>query len=127
MNIFAFVRQKTQQTKLLEGWLGKYIKTHGMFDLLKISALSIVWLGIVFMYLYNVNHASTEWYFLRKANQDYAGVTSQLEILKTRFLAEKQENRKNLHNYRYEYDVVDVPMEIVYVPGDSELALLIGE
>lgn len=121
MNRFAFVSKNEQ--KNYNTWLQRYFKNHGMLDLFKVSILFIVFLFIVFVYLYYVNLASTRWYFLRKANENYKAVNFEFEIIKTKLIARKEENWNQLHAGNYRNEVINLKTEIVYIPDYVDLAL----
>jgi len=76
---------------------------------------------IVTIYLYYINLASTHGYFLRQANQEDEKIWFQLEILKTKLLEYKQQNRETTYNSRRRNNqLIKVKTEIVSIPS-SEL------
>jgi len=119
MNKFAFIR-KDKNNQPINSWLGKYVKTNGAMDLIKIGGLLICLFFIIFTYLYFINRASTNWYFLREANNKNEKVVANLDILKFELLNYKQENWDKIHTTRYQNKSIKVSTEIVKIPSNSE-------
>jgi len=80
-----------------------------------------------FFYLYFVNLASTRGYFLKQANQNTVAITFKYEILKTKLLDYKQQNRNAVQSTSFKKDVVDVSAEIVQIPNGIQLGFLSPE
>ena len=68
--------------------------------------------------------SSTRGYFLKQANQNITAITFKYEILKTKLLAYKQENRNAVASSSFKRDVVDVSAEIVKIPNGVQLGFL---
>ena len=77
-----------------------------------------------FLYLYFVNLSSTRGYFLKQANQEMVAIDFQYEILKTKLLDYKQQNRNSIQSASFRRDVVDVSAEIVKIPNGVQLGFL---
>jgi len=123
MRIFAFVSQKEYRQQKMQNFFSKYLKTYWTSSFLKISFLFLSLFFVVFVYLYNVNIASTSWYFLRQANREYESVVFKYEILKSQYLDKKQENWEQLYDKKYWGKVVDIITEVVYIPDWADLAM----
>jgi succinylarginine dihydrolase len=68
--------------------------------------------------------SSTRGYFLKQANQDMTAINFQYEILKTRLIDYKQQNRNTVQSSSFKRDVVDVSAEIVKIPDGVHLGFL---
>jgi len=77
-----------------------------------------------FFYLYFVNLSSTRGYFLKQADQQMTAITFKYEILKTKLLDYKQQNRNAVTSSTFKRDVVDVSAEIVKIPNGVQLGFL---
>jgi len=121
MNKFAFIRNN-KDNQPINTWLRKYIKTNGAMDLFKIGGLLIWLMFIVSTYLYFINRASTNGYFLKEANNRNEIVVANLDILKFEILNYKQENRNKIHTTRYQNKSVKVPTIIVKTSSNSNFA-----
>jgi hypothetical protein len=91
-------------------------------DILKISWLWFFLLICGFFYLRYVSLSSTEWYFLRKANNELASIHFKHEIVKTELLDQTQKNRDKMYSNNQTKKIVDVRPEIVKIPNKSELS-----
>ena len=122
MRTFAFL--PTQSINKLYGWiLNRYRRSDLVIDIVKVSFLIFVFIVFAFVYLYFVNLASTRWYFLRQENQKLNTISFQFEILKTKMLDYKQQNREAINSMSFKRDVVDVHAEIVKIPTEIKLSL----
>lgn len=123
MKKFAFV-QKKSLTNLYGSFLHKYRKYDNVMGMLKVVALG--WFLVVcgFCYLYFVNMSSTRGYFLRQENQKLSAISFQFEILKTKMLDYKQQNRDTIHSSTLKNDIVNVNTEVVRIPTKVELGFL---
>lgn len=74
-----------------------------------------------FIYLRFVSLASTEWYFLRQANNDLLAIHFKYEIVKTELLDKTQNNREKMYWNNQTKKIIDVRPEIVKIPNKSEL------
>ena len=123
MKKFAFV-QKKSLTNLYGSFLHKYRKYDNIMGLLKVFALGWFLLLCGLSYLVFVNKASTRWYFLRQENQKLSAISFQFEILKTKMLDYKQQNRDTIHSSTLKNDIVNVNTEVVRIPTRVELGFL---
>lgn len=71
--------------------------------------------------------SSTRGYFLKQANQEMTAITFKYEILKTKLLDYKQQNRNAISSSSFKRDVVDVSAEIVKIPNGVQLGFLSAE
>jgi hypothetical protein len=120
MKTFAFI-QKNPLSNIYGSFLHKYRKYDGVMEIIKVSLLMLVLAACGFCYLYFINLSSTRGYFLRKENQKLSAISFQFEILKTKMLDYKQQNRDAIHSSAFKRDVVDVNAEVVKVPTVIEL------
>ena len=123
MKQFAFV-QKKSLTNLYGSFLHKYRKYDNVMSLLKVVALGGFLFICGFCYLYFVNMASTRGYFLRQENQKLSAISFQFEILKTKMLDYKQQNRDTIHFSALKNDIINVNTEIVRIPTKVELGFV---
>jgi hypothetical protein len=77
-----------------------------------------------FFFLYYVNLSSTRGYFLKQENQEMTAINFQYEIIKTRLIDYKQQNRNTVQSSSFKRDVVDVSAEIVKIPNGIQLGFL---
>lgn len=120
MKKFAFV--SSNQIKQCYDFLLNKQKSHKYFmDISKISWLLVLVLLCGFIYFRYVSLASTEGYFLRKANNDLATIRFRHEIVKTEVLEKNQKNREKMHWNNYSKQIIDIRPEIVKVQGKTEL------
>jgi hypothetical protein len=68
--------------------------------------------------------SSTRGYFLKQANQEMTAINFKYEILKTKLLDYKQQNRNTIATSSFKRDVVDVSAEIVKIPNGVQLGFL---
>jgi hypothetical protein len=120
MKQFAFI--STNSIQQCYKFLLNKQRTHKYFlDVLKISWLLSFLLLCWFFYLRFVSLASTEWYFLRQANNELTSVHFQYEIVKTELLNKTQGNREKMYRNNQAKKIVDVRPEIVKIPNKTEL------
>jgi hypothetical protein len=93
-------------------------------ELLKVSGLLMFLVMCGFFFLYYVNLASTRGYFLKKENQEIVAINFQQEILKTKLIDYKQQNRGTVQASSFKRDVVDISAEIVKIPNGVQLGFL---
>jgi hypothetical protein len=121
MKKFAFV--PTKSITDFYGWLiNKYKRSESLVNIFKLSFLMLAFFVCLFVYVYFVNQSSTSWYFLRKENQKLSIVNFQFDILKTKLLAYKQQNRESIYNTDYKREVIDVQAEVVKIPSIMQLS-----
>lgn len=123
MKQFAFV-QKKSLTNLYGSFLHKYRKYDNVMGMLKVVALGWFLVVCAFSYLYFVNMASTRGYFLRQENQKLSAISFQFEILNTKMLDYKQQNRDSIRSSAFKNDIVNVNTEVVRIPTMVELGFL---
>ncbi len=68
--------------------------------------------------------SSTRGYFLKQANQNITTITFQYEILKTKLLDYRQQNRNEIQSTNYKRDIVDISSEVVQLPTTIQLGFL---
>ncbi len=122
MRTFAFI--PGQVNKVYTWIVSKYKRYDGIVELFKVGTLSFFLLLCAFFYLYFVNLSSTRGYFLKQANQNMTTITFKYEILKTKLLDYKQQNRNAVSSTSFKRDVVDVSAEIVKIPNGVQLGFL---
>ncbi len=120
MKKFAFISTNSLQ-QCYHFILNKQRKHKYFMDLLKIWALGLSILISGFFYLRFVSLASTEWYFLRQANNDLNSISFQHEIIKTEVLEQKRNNREQMYWNNQSKRIVDIRPEIVRIPSKTEL------
>jgi len=74
-------------------------------------------------YLRFVSLASTEWYFLRQANNDLNETSFSYEIVKTEILDQTQKNWEQMYWNNQNKNIIDIRPEIVRVPSKTELTI----
>ncbi len=122
MQKFAFISTNGIQ-KCYSFVLNKQ-RTHKYFmDVLKIGALTTWIMMCGFFYLRYVSLASTEWYFLRQANNELNSTSFKYEIVKTELLDQTQTNRSQMYGNNQNKNIVDIRPEIVSIPSKTELTL----
>jgi len=119
MRTFAFI--PGQGNKSYDWIITKYKRQDVFFEFLKVAALLVFLLICGFFFLYYINLSSTRGYFLKRENQEINAVTFKYEILKTRLLDYKQQNRNSIQSSTFKRDVVDVSAEIVKIPNGIQL------
>ena len=96
MNKFVFI--STNSIKEYYNFLLNKQKSHKFIvDTVKLSWLFVFLSLCWFIYLRFVSLASTEWYFLRKANNELAAMQFKQEIVKTEILEQTQRNREKMY------------------------------
>lgn len=123
MKQFAFV-QKKSLTNLYGSFLHKYRKYDDVMGMIKVIALASFLVICWFSYLIFINKASTRGYFLRQENQKLSAISFQFEILKTKMLDYKQQNRDTIHGSTFKNDVINVNTEVVRIPDKIELGFV---
>ncbi|MFA5747865.1 MAG: hypothetical protein WC872_02005 [Candidatus Absconditabacterales bacterium] len=121
MKKFAFVPTKSI-TDFYGGLINKYKRSESLVNIFKLSFLMLAFFVCLFVYVYFVNQSSTSGYFLRKENQKLSIVNFQFDILKTKLLAYKQQNRESIYNTDYKREVIDVQAEVVKIPSIMQLS-----
>jgi hypothetical protein len=122
MRTFAFI--PGQVNRAYKGVISRYKDHDSFMELLKVSGTMFFLLICGFVFLYYVNLSSTRGYFLKQANQEMTAITFQYEILKTKLLDYKQQNRNTVQASSFKRDVVDVSAEIVKIPDGVQLGFL---
>jgi hypothetical protein len=122
MKTFAFI-QTTSIQKAYNGLVLKYQRYDSTMEFIKIGLLVMVWALAIFSYIYYVNRSSTEWYFLRQENQKLNIISFDFEILKTKLLERKQEDRESLQTTNIKRDVINIKAEVVKIPDQKDFAL----
>jgi len=123
MKILAFT-SKNAINQTYVSLLNKYRTYQWIIDIIKIGWLAIAFFSFILIYLYFVNKSSTQWYFLRQANNDLSSIKFKYEIVKTNVLNYRQENWQNMHDTFWTNNkVVDVHATIVSIPQTKELTL----
>ncbi len=121
MKKFAFISKNS--IKEYYNFLLNKQKSHKLIvDTVKLSwllvFLSLCWL----IYLRFVSLASTEWYFLRKANNELAAIQFKQEIVKTEILEQTQRNREKMYGNNQTKTIIEIRPEIVKIPSKTELS-----
>ena len=122
MRIFAFI--PSQVNKAYTWIISKYKRYDSIVELFKVSGALAFLFICGFIYLYFVNMSSTRGYFLKQANQEMTAITFKYEILKTKLLDYKQQNRNAIVSSNFKRDVVDVSSEIVKIPNGVQLGFV---
>lgn len=123
MKVLAFSSKKAIQ-QWYTSLLTKYKTYQWIVDILKIWLLSLAIFSFTLIYLYFVNKSSTQWYFLRQANNDLNTIKFRYEIVKTSVLNHKQSNRQEMHDNFWSKDrVIDIKPKIVDLDSKPDLAL----
>ena len=122
MKTFAFVPQKSL-TKMYGSFLHKYRRYDDIIEVLKVGTLSLVLVICLFGYLYLVNMSSTRGYFLRQENQKLSAISFQAEIINTKMLDYKQQNRDAINGSNFQREIVDVNPEVVKIPDKVQLGM----
>ena len=121
MKKFAFI--STNSIKEYYSFLLNKQKSHKVIiDTIKISWLFVFLALCWFIYLRFVSLASTEWYFLRKANNELASIQFKQEIVKTEILEQTQRNRERMYWTNQTKKIIEIRPEIVKVPNKTELS-----
>ena len=102
----------------------RYRTYQWIVDIIKIGLAGLAFFSFILIYLYFVNKSSTQWYFLRQANNDLNTIKFKYEIVKTNVLNYKQQNRQQMHDTFWKNNkVVDIHATIVSTPQIKELTL----
>lgn len=120
MKTFAFIPTKSIQ-KTYQWLILKYRKQDSTIDFIKVWFLSLVFLSSIFTYLYYVNLSSTSWYFLRQENQKLNKISFEYEVIKTKLLEIKQQDRESIQSTRNKREVVNIKAQIVNIPNNTDL------
>ena len=121
MNKFVFI--STNSIKEYYNFLLNKQKSHKFIvDTVKLSWLFVFLSLCWFIYLRFVSLASTEWYFLRKANNELAAIQFKQEIVKTEILEQTQRNREKMYGNNQTKKIIEIHPEIVQVPSKTELS-----
>lgn len=123
MKQFAFV-QKTSLHNLYGSFLHRYRKYDAVMSMVKVIALFVFFFVCVFSYLIFINKSSTRGYFLRQENQKLNTISFQFEIVKTKMIDYKQQNRDAIRSATFKSDVINVNTEVVKLPTMVELGFL---
>ena len=122
MRTFAFIPGQVNKAYM---WIiSKYKRQDGFVELFKVAGAWLFLLICGFFFLYYVNLSSTRGYFLKQENQEMTAINFQYEILKTRLIDYKQQNRNTVQSSSFKRDVVDVSAEIVKIPDGVQLGFL---
>ena len=121
MNKFVFI--STNSIKEYYNFLLNKQKSHKVIvDTVKLSWLFVFLSLCWFIYLRFVSLASTEWYFLRKANNELAAMQFKQEIVKTEILEQTQRNREKMYGNNQTKKIIEIRPEIVQIPNKTELS-----
>lgn len=122
MQKFAFISSNSIQ-HFCDFVLNKQRAHKYFMDVLKIWIL-LTWIIISgFFYLRFVSLASTEWYFLRQANNELSSTNFKYEIVKTEILDQTQQNRTQMYGNNTNKKIINIRPEIVSVPSKTELTI----
>jgi hypothetical protein len=122
MRTFAFI--PGQVNKAYTWIISKYKRYDNIVEIFKVSGALVFLFLCGIIYLYFVNMSSTRGYFLKQANQEMVAINFKYEILKTKLLDYKQQNRNSVQSTDFKRDVVDVSAEIVKIPDWVQLGFL---
>lgn len=82
--------------KSYKSWLIKYRERNEFREMIKIWALCLASLICLFFFLYYINLASTEWYFMKLATYELNNTKEQSDIVKLDVIRKKQYNWNKL-------------------------------
>lgn len=122
MNKFAFISKNSIQ-QCYNFVLNKQRAHKYFMDLLKIWALLFWILLSSFFYLRFVSLASTEWYFLRQANNELNSTSFKYEIAKTELLDQTQTNWTQMYWNNTNKKIINIRPEIVSILTKTELTV----
>ena len=122
MNKFAFISKNSIQ-QCYNFVLNKQRAHKYFMDLLKIWALLFWILLSSFFYLRFVSLASTEWYFLRQANNELNSTSFKYEIAKTELLDQTQTNWTQMYWNNTNRKIINIRPEIVSILTKTELTV----
>ncbi len=120
MHKFAFISTNSIQ-QCCDFVLNKQRAHKHFMDILKIWALLSWILMSGFFYLRFVSLASTEWYFLRQANNELNSTSFKYEIVKTELLDQTKKNRNQMYGNNKSKRIINIRPEIVSIPTKTEL------
>ena len=120
MKKFAFISTNTIK-EYYNFLLNKEKANRYISDLIKISGTLLFIIICWFMYFRYISLASTQWYWLRRANSDLSALNFQYEIVKTEILEKNQQNRANMYWNSQTKTIIEVNPELVELPKKSEL------
>jgi hypothetical protein len=121
MKKFAFI-SKNSVKEYYDFLLNKQKNNKLFLDVIKISGLAGFFVLCTLIYLRFVSLSSTEWYFLRKANNELAAIQFKQEIVKTEILEQTQRNREKMYGNNQTKKIIEIHPEIVQVPSKTELS-----
>ncbi len=123
MNKFIFQSKKyitdTYDHYVLRNKTLKYL----VFEYSKVGVVFLFILISFFVYFRYISLASTEWYFLRQANNNLDAVSFQYDILQADILGKTQHNWENMHDGWARIDIIEVNTQIVYVPQNEMITM----
>jgi hypothetical protein len=120
MKKFAFISTNTLK-KYYNFLLNKEKSNRYISDLIKISGTLLFIIICWLMYFRYISLASTQWYWLRRANSDLSALNFQYEIVKTEILEKNQQNRANMYWNSQTKTIIEINPELVELPKKSEL------
>lgn len=120
MKIFSFIPTSSIK-KTYDGLILKYKKHDSTIELLKVGILATAFIATGLIYLYYINRSSTEGYFLRQENNKLNTISFNFEVLKIKLLDYKQKNRDSIQSSSNKREVINVKVEVVKLPGNSNL------
>lgn len=120
MKKFAFISTNTIK-EYYNFLLNKEKANRYISDLIKISGTLLFIIVCWFMYFRYISLASTQWYWLRRANSDLSALNFQYEIVKTEILEKNQQNRANMYWNSQTKTIIEINPELVELPKKSEL------
>ena len=95
--------------KSYKSWLTKYRERKELWDLIKIGLLFFSACTFWLLFLYYINLASTEWYFMKLANYELNSSKEKSDIVKLEVIRKKKANRDLLStpkNFNLEKNVI---------------------
>ncbi len=122
MKKFAFISTNWLQ-QCYKFVLNKQRAHKHFMDIVKIWWLFLFIIMSWVFYLRFVSLASTEWYFLRQANNDLNETSFSYEIVKTEILDQTQKNWEQMYWNNQNKNIIDIRPEIVRVPSKTELTI----
>ncbi len=122
MRTFAFI--PGQINKAYTWIISKYKRYDSIVELFKVWALCFFLFVCGLFYLYFVNLSSTRGYFLKQADQNMVTINFKYEILKTKLLDYKQQNRDAIQSAGFKRDVINVSAQIVEIPNGIQLGFV---
>lgn len=109
--------------KMYESWLTKYRNKKETINVFQIICLSIwIFVCIIFFLIY-VNKASTEWYFLREANQTFEQISFNYDVIKTKVLELQKQNWDKLNSsekYGPSITLLDANVETIMISEETK-------